>query len=67
MIYITTYTVKMLLNIVLSPDEYFLLIWALYLSHAGYMSWPGLKGSACAFTFVFQKFSRQKNFKEYFS
>ena len=59
MIYITTCSVKMLLNIVLSPDEYFLLIWVLYLSHARYRSWPGLKGPVCAFTLVFQKFSRE--------
>ena len=57
MIYITTFTVKMLLNIALSPDEYFLLIWVLYLSHARYRSWPCIKGPVCAFTLVFQKFA----------
>ena len=67
MIYITTYTVKMLLNIVLSHDEYFLLILVLYLSHARYWSWPGLKGPVYAFTLVFQKFSRQKFLKKYFT
>ena len=52
----------MLLNIVLSPDEYFLLVWVLYLGHAQYRSWPGLKGPVCAFTLVFQKCSH-KNIK----
>ena len=50
----------MLLNIVLSPDEYFLL-GTVFISHTGYRSWPGLKGPVCAFTLVFQKFSH-KNF-----
>ena len=57
----------MLLNIVPSPDEYFLLIWVLYLSHARYRSWVGLKAPVCAFTLVFQKFSRQKILKKYFT
>ena len=57
---ITTYTVIMLSNIVLSPEEYFLLIQVVCFSHAWYWCWPGLKGPVCVFTLVFQTFLHKK-------